>query len=109
MLTITLRAKTCSYHLLKYHYQTSYDEQLLSYGNLTPENQKNYLEFLDYYANIIVQGIENMNIPLAFRTIQEWQIVFEKQGLFLVDLIPKGFQKQYFHRSNHLWFELAKQ
>ena len=88
--------------------KTSYDEQLLSYENLTPENQKNYLEFLDYYANIIVQGIENMNMPLAFRTIQEWQIVFEKQGLFVVDLIPKGFQKHYFHRSNHFWFELAK-
>lgn len=87
--------------------QLPHDTQLHRFVNLPSEIQKGYLEFLDYYANIIVQGIWPMNMPFAFKTIDEWLPIFAEQQLQTEKIIAKGFQKLYLHRSAHVWFCLT--
>ena len=73
---------------------------------MTPLDQRDYMMFLDYFANVVVGGLPQMNLPFQFKTLDAWQKVFAKQGFFVAQVLLQGFQTAYFHRSSHVWFVL---
>lgn len=82
------------------------DAQLREFVALSLQDQLRFLMFLDYFANAITQGLPEMDIPFEFRTVREWQALFADLGFEVHETLVKGFQKQYFNRSCHVWFVL---
>ncbi len=82
------------------------DEHLREYMKLATEDQLRYLMFVDFFANAITQGILEMGMPFNFRTVEEWQQLFEQQGFQVVETRLLGFQEGFFNRSCHIWFIL---
>ena len=73
---------------------------------MTPLDQRDYMMFLDYFANVVVGGLHQMNLPFQFKTVDDWQVVFAKHGFIVAQVLLLGFQTAYFHRSNHVWYVL---
>jgi hypothetical protein len=82
------------------------DPLLREYIAMSPSDQRNYLVFLDHFANIIVGALPQMNLPLQFKTAQDWQAIFTHQGFVVTQALLTGFRPAYFHRSCHVWFVL---
>jgi SAM-dependent methyltransferase len=82
------------------------DHYLQEFMTLSTENQLRYLMFVDFFANVITQGIQEMDLPFNFRTVEEWQHLFEQQGFQVVETLLLGFQEGFFNRSCHTWFIL---
>lgn len=82
------------------------DPFLREFVSLSIEDQLRYLMFVDFFANAITQGILEMEIPFNFRTVSEWQTLFEQQGFRVVETLMLGFQEGFFNRSCHTWFIL---
>jgi SAM-dependent methyltransferase len=82
------------------------DHFLREFSELQDHDQLRYLMFVDFFANAITQGILEMDLPFNFRTVEEWQRLFEQQGFRLVETLLLGFQEGFFNRSCHTWFVL---
>jgi SAM-dependent methyltransferase len=82
------------------------DHFLREFMELSVEDQLRYLMFVDFFANAITQGIIDMELPFNFRTVEEWQWLFEQQGFQVVETLILGFQEGFFNRSCHTWFIL---
>jgi SAM-dependent methyltransferase len=82
------------------------DAMLRKFAALPLEDQLRYLMFIDYFANAITQGLPQMHMPFNFKTVREWQALFEAQGWQVRQTLVKGFQPNYFNRSCHVWFVL---
>ncbi len=82
------------------------DAQLRAFVALPPEDQLRYTMFLDYFANAITQGLPQMETPFDFKTVGEWQSLFEEQGFTVRQTLLQGFQKGQFNRACHVWFVL---
>jgi hypothetical protein len=82
------------------------DPQLRDFMALALEDQLRYLMFVDYFANAITQSLPQMDMPFDFRTVREWHALFTAQGFKIHQTLVKGFQKQHFNRSCHVWFVL---
>ena len=82
------------------------DHYLRDFMKLSIEDQLRYLMFVDFFANAITQGILEMDLPFNFRTVEEWQLLFENQGFQVVETLLLGFQEGFFNRSCHTWFIL---
>ena len=82
------------------------DEHLNTFMQLAIEDQFRYLMFVDYFANILAQGILDMHIPFNFRTVHAWHDLFHSLGFQVRDTLVLGFQKGFFNRSCHVWFVL---
>ncbi len=82
------------------------DQLLKEFMGLALEDQRRYLMFIDYFANAITQGLSQMDMPFNFKTVPEWQALFENQGMIVRKILPMGFQPRQFNRSCHIWFVL---
>jgi SAM-dependent methyltransferase len=82
------------------------DHYLRAFTALPAQDQLRYLMFVDTFANAITQGIGEMGLPFNFRSVGEWQELFEQQGFHLVCTHLLGFQEGFFNRSCHTWFIL---
>ena len=51
---------------------------------MTPLDQRDYMMFLDYFANVVVGGLHQMNLPFQFKTLDDWLAVFSKEGFVAV-------------------------
>jgi SAM-dependent methyltransferase len=83
--------------------------QLRAFMALPVEDQVGYLMFVDYFANAITQGLPQMHMPFHFKTPREWQALFSERGFHVERTLVKGFQKDYFNRSCHLWYILDRE
>ncbi len=66
--------------------------------------QHQTLILIDFFANAIAQGIPEMNMPFAFRSVMEWQSILEKNGLRVSRILVAGFEPGRAHKSCHVWF-----
>jgi len=82
------------------------DRHLRAFMRLKPADQLGFLMFMDYFANMLTQGITAMHIPFNFKTVAEWQHMFVEHGFSVQKTIVKGFQPKFFNRSCHVWFVL---
>ena len=62
--------------------------------------------FIDTFSNVIAQGLSQMDIPFNFKTVAEWQALFQDHGWQVTRSLPMGFQANQFNRSCHIWFVL---
>jgi len=73
---------------------------------MTPLDQRDYMMFLDYFANVVVGGLHHMNLPFQFKTLDDWLAVFSKEGFVADQVLLRGFQVDCFHPSSRVWFVL---
>lgn len=62
------------------------------------------LVLIDFFGNAIAQGIPEMNMPFAFRSVKEWGDVLEAHGLRITQTLLAGFEPGRLHKSCHVWF-----
>lgn len=84
----------------------AHDALLGEFVAMAPSDQLDYLKFLDYFGNVVVGGLQQINLPFQFKTVDDWQAVFAKHGFVVVQALLMGFQLAYLHRSSHIWFAL---
>jgi SAM-dependent methyltransferase len=61
------------------------------------------LVLIDYFGNAIAQGVPEMNMPFAFKTVPEWRTVLESNGFRVGRVLLNGFQAGLMHKSCHVW------
>lgn len=82
------------------------DELLREFVALAPADQLAYLMFLDIFGNVVTGGLPQINLPLQFKTVDDWQAIFAEHGFVVTEVSLLGFQPAYFHRSSRIWFAL---
>jgi SAM-dependent methyltransferase len=76
---------------------------LRAFLGMTLENQQQVLALIDFFANAIAQGIPEMNMPFAFKTVTEWEAVLLHNGYSVTRRIVAGFEPGRMHKSCHVW------
>jgi SAM-dependent methyltransferase len=77
---------------------------LRAFTEMPLELQHQVLVLIDYFANAVAQGIPEMNMPFAFRTVTEWRKTLERGGLSVSRIRVAGFEPGRAHKSCHVWF-----
>ncbi len=62
------------------------------------------LVLIDYFANAVAQGLLQMNMPFAFRSVTSWQQALAAHGLRATRTLVAGFEPGRMHQSCHVWF-----
>lgn len=91
---------------IAYEYQDPQPTQ--DYLSLKPEDQVKVLSIMDYYVNITSKGITGMNLPLTFKTLEEWLILVGEAGFQPVVITQIGFFKNTLNRNFQLYIALDK-
>jgi len=60
----------------------------------SPHNQFLALLLIDFFTNALAFGKPNMNLPFAFRSIEDWQKLLKKLGLKIVGVNVLGFEPE---------------
>ncbi len=76
---------------------------LRTFLGMTLEKQQQVLALIDFFANAIAQGIPEMNMPFAFKTVTEWEQVLLENGFKVTRSIVAGFEPGRMHKSCHVW------
>ncbi len=66
------------------------------------------LVLIDYFANAVAQGLPEMNMPFAFRSVTAWQTRLKAHGLRVSRTLVAGFEPGRMHQSCHVWFECER-
>ncbi len=67
------------------------------------EKQQQVLALVDFFSNAVAQGIPEMNMPFAFKTVAEWEQVLLRNGFRVTRSIMAGFEPGRMHKSCHVW------
>jgi ubiquinone/menaquinone biosynthesis C-methylase UbiE len=80
------------------------------YAQMSTEEQLQLLKLRDYFRNIVVNGIAEMNMPFEFKRIKDWHMIFEKYGFEVRDtkIIGFGSDKGISHSNFNVVFNLKK-
>jgi len=68
------------------------------------EEQIQYMKLLDYFSNVVVMRVPDMNFPFGYKTINQWRELFLKIGFTSVETVLIGFGR--FHRTGRVAFIL---
>lgn len=81
------------------------------FAQLDKKTQLEVLKLTDYLRNIIIKGVEEMNVPFEFKTIKEWHDTFETAGFNIIDTNTVGYQSDqgYSHANFNVAFSLSCQ
>lgn len=81
-----------------------------SFVSLPTDDQLSMIAFRDYLRNIVMYGVKEMNMPFEFKTVDEWEICFAKNGLVIDDTNIVGFNSAYNWSNNsfNVVFNLTK-
>ncbi len=75
---------------------------------LPRDTQFQALVLIDFFANIIAQGVTEMNLPFGFKPIPEWQTLLAANGLPVIRTLLVGFETGRMHKSCHVWLVCAR-
>jgi len=75
---------------------------------LSKEEQFQVLLLIDYFSNVSIQGIINMNLPFQYKSIETWEKVFDKFGFKTKKTQLVGFRKNIVHKTCHAWLVAEK-
>lgn len=67
--------------------------------DLTESDRRAVLLLLDYYGNMVVQGLKEMNMPFNFKSDLDWKSVLETAGWEVKQLDYLGFVPWHIHTS----------
>ncbi len=85
--------------------EVSHRQPLLqAFIHLPRKAQYQALVLIDFYANAVAQGIPEMNMPFAFKSVSEWGQALEANGLKISRMLLVGFEPGRMHKSCHVWF-----
>lgn len=71
--------------------------------SLSKTSQLHYLVLIDYFANFVVAGVSEMNLPFQFRTAKQWQTLLNSNGFTIRQNILTGFEPYRLHQTCTLW------
>lgn len=80
------------------------------FADLPHSSQLQIIKMRDYFRNIVVLQVEDMNMPFEFKPIDEWHRVFSKEGLKVADTKVVGFNSMnsWSNTSFNVVFNLKK-
>lgn len=73
---------------------------------LDAATQKDCIILIDFLANALAVGVPEMAFPCGFRSIDDWQSLFEQNGFILDEVSIAGFVPGNFNQSSHVYFVL---
>ncbi len=79
---------------------------LKEFLSMSCKDQKRILVLLDYYANAIVLGslgVPEINLPFQFKTVDEWNKLFQNEGLVFNNIILYGIAPGKMHKNCQVW------
>ncbi|MCB9813649.1 MAG: hypothetical protein H6772_04555 [Pseudomonadales bacterium] len=65
--------------------------------NLSPKSQMESVMLMDFYGNIVTQGLTKMNLPFQFKSVSEWKFLLNKCGFKNIKIEYIGLPKISFH------------
>lgn len=75
----------------------NFTEEETKLVNLNEESKKNTIILMDFYGNIIIQGLTQINLPFEFKKTNEWSKILQECGFSDVKITPIGFPDISFH------------
>lgn len=57
----------------------------------------NAINLADFYGNVVVQGLINMNLPFTFKTCDAWRNILASCDFDVKTISPVGFPEVSFH------------
>lgn len=83
-------------------------ELLTMYSTLTTQEQLLFLALMDFYGNVVAQGLTQMSMPFSFLQLDQWETLLRKFQFRILKKIPVIFQKGSAHNSAHVWLICEK-
>jgi 2-polyprenyl-3-methyl-5-hydroxy-6-metoxy-1,4-benzoquinol methylase len=80
------------------------DKRLKEFIAKSDDEQIQYMKLLDYFSNVVIMRVPDMNFPFGYKTINQWRQLFSKAGFKTVKTILIGFGR--FHRTGRVAFIL---
>ncbi len=77
---------------------------LKTFMGMPSNTQYQVLVLIDFFANAVAQGLPEMNMPFAFRSVSGWREVLPANGLRISKTLVAGFEPGRMHKSCHVWF-----
>jgi SAM-dependent methyltransferase len=76
---------------------------LRSFVGMSVDEQRQALVLIDFFANVIAQGLPEMNMPFEFKTVGEWEDALRRNGFRVSRTVLAGFEPGRMHKSCHVW------
>ena len=64
---------------------------------LSETAKEDSIKLMDFYGNVVTQGLTNMNLPFQFKSIKEWKEILHKSGFSIKSIEFIGLPKVSFH------------
>jgi SAM-dependent methyltransferase len=81
---------------------------LQAFVALPRDTQFQALVLIDFFANVVAQGVIEINLPFGFKPIPEWQTLLAENGLRVARTLLVGFEPGRMHKSCHVWLVCAR-
>lgn len=86
------------------------DAFLTKYIDLGKEKQFLALVLVDFFGNILAHGIDDMDLPFNFKTLNEWKTLLSSVGFKTTKVIWYGFDvKTKLHQNLQAWLICERQ
>jgi len=69
--------------------------------------QRDSIILIDFLANALAVGVPEMAFPCGFRSIDNWQDIFTRNGFSVEEVKIAGFVPGNFNQSSHVHFVLS--
>lgn len=66
-------------------------------AQLSPSQQRQLLTLLDYYGNLVAQGLLSLSIPFNYQTPDQWKDIFKESNWKLTETRYLGFLPHHVH------------
>lgn len=64
---------------------------------LSEKSKEDSIKLMDFYGNIVTQGLTKMNLPFQFKNIEEWKNILQSSGFSVRSIEFIGLPKVSFH------------
>lgn len=82
-------------------------KQQMMYANqfvtLSQQEQIQYLSLMDFYGNVVVQGMGDMPLPFNFNSLKDWTKLLRQHGFYVRKIIYDLFNPKMLHTGPHVW------
>lgn len=64
---------------------------------LSEKTKEDSIKLMDFYGNVVTQGLTKMNLPFQFKNVDEWKDILEESGFSVRNIEFIGLPKVSFH------------
>ncbi len=72
-------------------------KNIVEFLKLSEKSKENAIKIMDFYGNVITQGLIEMNLPFQFKSTNEWKDILQKSGFSIKNVEFINLPKVSFH------------